>query len=91
MNLQSYTGVNQSLPSPTHARTRYVWEKSPYMSSALPQFEPSTWVKLLNPPTAFSFDQAWLLCQYTEQEWLAWIPDYGEIVLHIDEICHLPE
>ncbi|NJK66217.1 MAG: hypothetical protein HC789_18730 [Microcoleus sp. CSU_2_2] len=50
-----------------------------------PKFAPSTWVKLLNPPTAFSFDEAWLLCQYSEQKWLAWIPDYGEILLSTDE------
>ncbi|MGI0485745.1 hypothetical protein ACN4EK_09935 [Pantanalinema rosaneae CENA516] len=90
MTLQAYTGANQFLPSPTHARSAFVWEKSPLMS-AIPQFEPSTWVKLLNPPTAFSFDEAWLLCQCSEQSWLAWIPDYGEIMLHVDEFCTLPE
>ena len=52
----------------------------------LPKFAPSMWVKLLNPPTAFSFDEAWLLCRYTDNHWLAWIPDYGEILLHTDEI-----
>jgi hypothetical protein len=49
------------------------------------QFAPSTWVKLFNPPTAFSFDEAWLLCEYSEQKWLAWIPDYGELLLSTDE------
>lgn len=53
-----------------------------------PKFSPSTWVKLFNPPTAFSFDEAWLLCQYSEQKWLAWIPDYGEILLSTDEFCN---
>ena len=52
----------------------------------LPKFAPSTWVKVLNPPTAFSFDEAWLLCQYAEDHWLAWIPDYGEILLKTDEM-----
>ena len=47
------------------------------------------WVKLLNPPTAFSFDEAWLLCQYAQDHWLAWIPDYGEILLHTDEISEV--
>ncbi|WP_432810378.1 hypothetical protein [Pantanalinema sp. GBBB05] len=90
MTLQSYTSANQSLPSPTHIRTSYVWEKSSHLS-AIPQFEPSTWVKVLHPPTAFSFDEAWLLCQCSEHNWLAWIPDYGEIMLHVDEFCNLTE
>jgi len=47
--------------------------------------EPSIWVKLLTPPTAFSFDEAWLLCQISENQWLGWIPDYGELLLNLDE------
>jgi hypothetical protein len=43
--------------------------------------QPSTWVQLVDPPTAFSFDQALLLCQCSDDQWLAWIPDYGEILL----------
>jgi hypothetical protein len=90
MTLQSYTDANPSLPLPTHVRAPHSWEKSYYISAAS-RFEPSTWVKLLNPPTAFSFDEAWLLCQCSEQDWLAWIPDYGEIMLRVDEFCNLPE
>ncbi|MGV0023375.1 hypothetical protein [Phormidesmis priestleyi] len=56
-----------------------------------PRFTPSMWVRLFNPPTAFSFDEAWLLCQSTENYWLAWIPDYGEILLHTDEFCSLTD
>lgn len=58
-------------------------------SSPALKFEPSTWVKVLNPPTAYSFDEAWLMCEYSENQWLAWIPDYGEILLGIDEFCSL--
>ncbi len=54
--------------------------------SRLPKLAPSMWVKVLNPPTAFSFDEAWLLCQYAQDYWLAWIPDYGEILLKTDEM-----
>jgi hypothetical protein len=56
-------------------------------SSLSPKYKPSTWVKLFNPPTAFSFDEAWLLCQCSDKQWLAWIPDYGEILLNTDEFC----
>lgn len=39
------------------------------------------WVKLLQPPSEYSFDEALLLCQESPSAWVAWIPDYGEIVL----------
>jgi hypothetical protein len=59
------------------------WEKLADVNTA--KIQPSVWVKLRNPPTAFSFDEAWLLCECGEDEWLAWIPDYGEIVLSAEE------
>ena len=40
------------------------------------------WVKLFETPSEFSFDEALLLCQDSPETWVAWIPDYGEIVLN---------
>lgn len=51
------------------------------------QLQPSTWVKLLELPSPFSFDEALLLCSQSETEWLAWIPDYGEVVLNTRQFC----
>jgi hypothetical protein len=62
------------------------WEKLSTYKPSL-KYQPSTWVKLFNPPTAFSFDEAFLLCEYSEDKWLAWIPDYGQILLGLDEFC----
>ncbi|MBD1845783.1 hypothetical protein H6F89_20715 [Cyanobacteria bacterium FACHB-63] len=56
-----------------------------------PRFTASMWVQLLKPPAAYSFDQAWLLCQCAEDQWLAWIPEYGELLLTTDEFCSLTE
>ncbi|MBW4642723.1 MAG: hypothetical protein KME23_06945 [Goleter apudmare HA4340-LM2] len=42
-----------------------------------------TWVKLLQLPNPFSFEEALLLCPVSDHEWLAWIPDHGEAVLQI--------
>lgn len=68
------------------------WEKLRELSlTTSSEWEPSTWVKVLNPPTAFSYDEALLLCQTSENQWLAWIPDYGEILLHTNEFCNLAE
>lgn len=57
------------------------------LTTAPPEYVPSEWVKLLNPPTAFSADEALLLCQCSETEWLAWVPDYGEMVLDTCQFC----
>ena len=45
-----------------------------------------SWVKLLCPPTEYSFDQALLLCPESSNTWVAWIPDFGETILDRSEI-----
>ena len=39
------------------------------------------WVQLLQPPSAFGFDEAKLLCQESPTTWVAWVPDHGEVLL----------
>lgn len=73
----------------TDSTTSFIWEKLRTQTPNSLEFEPSTWVKLLNPPTAYSFDEAWLLCQVDADHWLAWIPDYGEILLHMAEFLSI--
>ncbi len=56
---------------------------------AMPQPQPDTWVQLLEPES-FSFlchDEALLLCQISNWEWAAWIPDHGEAVINIEQFC----
>lgn len=83
----------QSFSSATNTVSSIGWGKLHSIGSAKRTerkpvtFTPSTWVKLFKPPTAFSFDEAWLLCECGENQWLAWVPDYGEIVLSTDEFC----
>ena len=85
MKLQS--DVRSWEPQPMQASERS-WEKlGDRGGDRAPKYQPSTWVKLFDPPTAFSFDEAWLLCQCSEDKWLAWIPDYGEILLSANEFC----
>jgi hypothetical protein len=54
-----------------------------------PPLQPGVWVQLLLRPNPFSFDQALLLCEASDHEWLAWIPDYGEMMLDTDIFCRL--
>lgn len=44
-------------------------------------YDHSSWVKLLQPPSEYSFDEAMLLCQESLDTWFAWVPEYGEILL----------
>lgn len=39
------------------------------------------WVKLLQPPSEYSFDEAKLLCRESPDTWVAWVPNHGEVVL----------
>ncbi len=45
-----------------------------------------TWVKLSNLPESCYFDEAILLCQESEHRWLAWLPEWGQIVLYAIEV-----
>ncbi|XHX76786.1 MAG: hypothetical protein RBJ76_20455 [Stenomitos frigidus ULC029] len=71
-----------------------VWHSAPAQSSAaLTQraIAASTWVQLLQPPNAYSSDEALLLCPIGDNQWLAWVPDYGEIVLESEQFEPLCE
>jgi len=51
------------------------------------EFEANTWVQLLKLPNDYSHDEALLLCKLTADEWVAWIPGYGEAVLNVRDFC----
>ncbi len=86
MQLQTDIRTWQAQPTQACATSVRNWEKFGCAVPA-PKLAPSMWVKVFNPPTAFSFDEAWLLCECSEEKWLAWIPDYGEILLSAHEFC----
>jgi hypothetical protein len=49
------------------------------------------WVRLAKLPSLFSHNQALLLCQNSQDEWSAWIPDFGEATLHPHEFYFASE
>ncbi|MBW4559901.1 MAG: hypothetical protein KME32_01890 [Mojavia pulchra JT2-VF2] len=59
-----------------------------YSNESPQKFAASTWVKLLQLPNPFSFEEALLLCPVSQDEWLAWIPDHGEAILHTRQFCY---
>jgi len=52
-----------------------------------PYPERNTWVQLLEKPNPLSHDEALLLCQQSETEWVAWVPDHGEAILSVEQFC----
>jgi hypothetical protein len=60
-------------------------DRDPIQILCAPRIEAKMWVRLLQLPSAFSFDEAFLLCQVSFDEWLAWIPDHGEARLHVSQ------
>lgn len=58
-----------------------------YYTSSQQEYQADTWVKLLEIPSTYSYDEALLLCQVAEDEWVAWIPDCGEAVLKTRQFC----
>ena len=57
--------------------------------TAIPQPQLDTWVQLLEPESFSSFchNEALLLCQISNWEWVAWIPDHGEAIVNIKQFC----
>ncbi|AFY68634.1 hypothetical protein Pse7367_0321 [Thalassoporum mexicanum PCC 7367] len=52
-----------------------------------PEPRPNTWVQLYKGLNPYSDLEAKLLCKASEDEWIAWVPDHGEAVLHISQFC----
>jgi len=52
-----------------------------------PQLQGNMWVELLEQLNPLSHTEALLLCQKSETEWVAWVPDHGEAMLRVDQFC----
>lgn len=65
------------------------WSFKPDFNQSQQEFQADSWVQLLELPSTFSYDEALLLCQISEDEWVAWIPDHGEAVLQTRQFCAL--
>lgn len=47
------------------------------------------WVKVVQRPSSYSFDKALLLYRISSNEWMAWIPDFGQTRLNEMEFYYL--
>lgn len=72
MKLEIKPALNGRLPFYPLSEIKEIWQE---------EFQPNTWVKLLDVPSVYSFDEALLLCRLEDGRWVVWIPDHGEAVL----------
>ncbi len=77
------------LQKPNQQKSTVQWCSVPSNRTDIPQPQLDTWVRLLEPESfnPFCHDEALLLCQISNWEWIAWIPDCGEAVINIDQFC----
>lgn len=53
------------------------------LSCFLSHLVPGTWIPIEELPSPLAHNEAVLLCQLSEHQWLSWIPDHGEYVLEL--------
>lgn len=58
-----------------------------FIPAEIPQAKSNTWVRLLTLLNPYCHDEALLLCPKSDTEWVAWIPDHGEAILHVNHFC----
>lgn len=63
-----------------------LWANEETCTLCYSEIPASTWVRLSQRPTPFSSDEALILCQCSENQWIAWVPDYGEITLSANDV-----
>ena len=66
----------------TALRTRTVVTDKTFQTTYSPEIKANAWVKLLQRPSPYSLDKAVLLYRVSPNEWMAWIPDFGETRLN---------
>jgi uncharacterized protein YqcC (DUF446 family) len=47
--------------------------------------ESGQWVQLKEVPSAFAQDEALLLCEISQNQWLTWVPNHGEYLLELSK------
>jgi len=92
MNKTSYsTGSVLNLTRPKQApQAPYPFNFCDFKTDETPSVKEEggdIWVKLLELPSDYSHDEALLLCEHSDEEWVAWIPNHGEAILHTSQFC----
>ncbi len=73
----------------TVLRSRPVATTKTSENSYVLEVKANPWVKLLHRPSSYSSDKAILLYRISSNEWLAWIPDFGETRLNEKQFYYL--
>lgn len=79
-----------TIQKPSDSKSAVQWCSVPLnrkARTAMPQPQPNTWVQLLELFNPYCHDEALLLCQISNWEWIGWIPDHGEAIINIEQFC----
>ncbi|NJN48729.1 MAG: hypothetical protein HC805_01635 [Alkalinema sp. RL_2_19] len=49
------------------------------------------WVQLRNTPAKYAHDQALLVCELDADEWMAWVPGFGELCVNRSQFHRIGE
>lgn len=62
---------------------------TPLVAVSADEFVPKvrTWVKLRERLSEYSCDEALLLCEEANGQWLLWVPDFGVATLSREQLC----
>lgn len=78
---------SQRLDSAVQPLQNQNWSNKFNFTPSQQEFQPNTWVQLLELPSTYSYEEALLLCQLSADEWIGWIPSHGEAVLKNSQFC----
>lgn len=65
------------------------WGACQYVPQNSGVLKSGNWVSLFVLPSEYAHDEALLLCEVDEENWISWIPDYGEAELCLRQFCPL--
>jgi hypothetical protein len=49
------------------------------------------WVELRNPPAKYAEDMALLVCEVDADDWIAWVPGFGELLVNRSQFHRMGE
>ncbi|MGB3509107.1 MAG: hypothetical protein WBA93_07675 [Microcoleaceae cyanobacterium] len=68
---------------------RGYWGACQYISQKSGVLKSGNWVSLFVVPSEYAHNEALLLCEVDEENWITWIPDHGEAELCLRQFCPL--
>jgi len=74
----------------SHSQAKIQWGACQYIpQNSSKILESGDWVSLFTLPSEYAHDEALLLCEIDDENWVTWIPNHGEAQLCLRQFCPL--